>query len=112
MGGNVDVLDEIRSGQRKRKTVWRRMQSRANFSPPNSLLTGKNTGNIAPSDEVLGTQVPAREWLAGETRALSQIGTGIEQGSNQGMAIRCSRFAARWQRLLLSRNVEVKGGER
>jgi hypothetical protein len=25
------------------------MQSAANYSPPNSLLTGKNTGNFGPS---------------------------------------------------------------
>jgi hypothetical protein len=61
-------------------TAWRRTQSRANFSPLNSLLTEKNTGNIAPPLQHHGSKSIAMSALAKKTASSQRIGTGNEQG--------------------------------
>ena len=68
----------------KPKTGWRWTQSRANFSPPNSLLTGKFTGNIASSGEQFGNKPPPVIALARKTEFSRPIGTGNDQGTSRG----------------------------
>jgi len=49
MGANCGESGELREGSRQRmteETGWRWAQSRANPSPPNSLLNRENTGNF------------------------------------------------------------------
>ena len=47
---NIFSMKFLRRGETlltKKRGLWRRTQSRANYSLLDSLLTGKNTGNIA-----------------------------------------------------------------
>ena len=65
------------------------------LSAQNSLLTGKNTGNMAPSTRQLGGKLLLRNRLARKTAFLQPIGTGIDQGiieEETGNAIPCYEF--------------------
>jgi len=63
-------------------TEWRRMQSRANPSPLNSLLTGKNTGNFAPNVQKTTIKWPLCSDLAQRIDRLMFTRTGTDQGKN------------------------------
>jgi hypothetical protein len=53
------------------------------FSAPDSLLTGKFTGNIVSLAEVLRDKSSPENPLAGKTRFSRPSGTGNDQGMNR-----------------------------
>jgi hypothetical protein len=66
------------------QTEWRSMQSAANHSPPNSLLTGENTGNFRSSSDWSPREMPIyrgfrRNW--GSARNRNRVLTGAVSGN-------------------------------
>jgi len=71
------------------------------FSAFDSLLTGKNTGNMALRSQQLGDKSLSRNRLARKNALLQPIGTGTDQGiikEETGNAIPATDFfAIRWR---------------
>jgi hypothetical protein len=69
------------------ETCWRRMQSRANPSPPlNSLLTGKNTGNFVNSIGSFRPLAAVNASICVTSAARAKSWLGIEQGIIRGLS--------------------------
>ena len=67
--------------------IWRRMQSRANPSPPlNSLLTGKNTGNFVNSIGSFRPLAAVNASICVTSAARAKSWLGIEQGIIRGLS--------------------------
>src|SRR6266496_633848 len=69
-GGKRPGFTDSTGEYRDTRTGWLRGQSRANLSlGPNSLLTGKITGNIAKSGPIAASvaeKPPLQQWLRGK----------------------------------------------
>ena len=67
LGRKIEVSPRMTRTERNSKTGWRRIQSHANFSPSNSLLTGKNTGNWYFLTRLSADKSQSESTLAGRT---------------------------------------------
>jgi hypothetical protein len=67
------------------------------FSGPNSLPTGKFTGNFVSWAEVLRDKSASQTALEGKAWFSRRIGTGNDQGMNRDRNSLISRFAANYQ---------------
>jgi hypothetical protein len=68
------------------------------FSDPNSLLTGKFTGNILLLAEAFRDKSPSESALAGKTEFSRPIGTGNDQGMNREWNSLIVSFVAEFRR--------------
>jgi len=83
LGRKITVSARLKGIERNIKTGWRWTQSRAPFSTPNSLRTGKIQGIWRSQSKSFDVNSTMQSILARESSSPSAIGTGIDRGRNR-----------------------------